>query len=329
MSEEGDMTMTPETACIAIDVGGTNLRFALVDGYGAILEKERYPTEIHLGRENFLDRLFNGISELRKRGSAIGRETRAVGMGIPGLIAGSGLVLSSVNLDPIVGLNVQEMVAQTTGLPAVAVNDANAAAYGEIRYGAGKSFGSFILLTLGTGVGSGLILDGKLWTGADGVAAEFGHATVEPDGILCSCGNRGCLEQYASASALVRAALHALERGEQWALAGRPPASITAEMVASAAHQGDSYARSLFETAGRYLGIAGATIVNLLNLEAIILAGGVAASFDLLAEPMRKEIRNRAFEVPATRVRIVRGELGDDAGILGAAALAGETRNTI
>lgn len=324
-----DMTISPETACIGIDIGGTNLRFALVDGCGAIIERERYPTEIHLGKDNFLDRLFNGISELRKRGASLGRDIRAVGMGIPGLIAGSGLVLSSVNLEPIVGLNVREIVALVTGLPVVAVNDANAAAYGEKRYGAGKSFNSLILLTLGTGVGSGLILNGNLWTGADGVAAEYGHATVEPDGILCSCGNRGCLEQYASASALVRGALHAMEQGEHWALAGRTPASITAEMIASAGRQGDSFALSLFETAGRYLGIAGATIVNLLNVEAIILAGGVAASFDLLAEPMRREIRNRAFEVPAARVRIVRGELGDDAGILGAAALAGETRNFI
>lgn len=318
------MGAAPETACIGIDVGGTNLRFALVDGRGAIIERERYPTEIHLGKDTFLDRLFNGISELRKRGSAIGREIRAVGIGIPGLIAGSGLVLSSVNLDPIVGLNVREIVAQCTGLPVVAVNDANAAAYGEKRFGAGRAYRSLILLTLGTGVGSGLILDGKLWTGADGVAAEFGHATVEPDGIPCSCGNRGCLEQYASASALVRAALHALVQGERWALADRSPATFTAEVIASAARQGDSYALSLFETAGRYLGIAGATIVNLLNLEAIILAGGVAASFDLLADPMSKEMRNRAFEVPATRVRIVRGTLGDDAGILGAAALAGK-----
>ncbi|MCM2359936.1 MAG: ROK family protein, partial [Geobacteraceae bacterium] len=169
-----------------------------------------------------------------------------------------------------------------------------------------------------------LILNGALWTGIDGVAAEYGHATVEPDGLPCPCGNRGCLEQYASASALVAAAARALEEGKGGALAALPLAAITAEQIAAAARQGDPLALALFERAGRYLGIAGATIVNLLNLEAIVLAGGMAASFNLLDGPMRREIADRAFAVPARRVTIVQGELGDDAGIVGAAALARE-----
>jgi glucokinase len=316
------MATSPEMACIGVDIGGTNLRFALIDKNGAIIERARCLTEIQLGKDNFLERLLCGISGLRKSGGNRGIAVHAVGMGIPGLIAGSGLVLSSVNLDPLVGLNLTEIVAQATGLPVIASNDANASAYGEKRYGAGRPFDSLLLFTLGTGVGSGLILNGNLWTGADGVASEFGHATVEPDGILCSCGNRGCLEQYASANALVKAAVQALDGGGSGSLSGLQRGSITADGIASAARQGDPLARSLFDSAGRYLGIAGATIVNLLNLEAIVLAGGVAESFDLLAESMRREIRSRAFAVPAARVRIVKGELGDDAGILGAAALA-------
>ena len=318
------MSKAMEIACIGVDIGGTNLRFALVDNHGVITARDRCHTGIHLGKESFLERLIAGISELRTRGENLGRDVRAVGMGIPGLIAGSGLILSSVNLHPIVGLNLQEIVARATGLPVVAVNDANASAYGEKKYGAGRPFDSLLLLTLGTGVGSGLILDGTLWTGTDGLAAEYGHATVEPDGIACSCGNRGCLEQYASATALVMAAVQALDAGAGGALEDTERDAITAEMIASAARRGDPLACSLFTRAGRYLGIAGANIVNLLNLEAIILAGGVAASFDLLAEPMRREIVNRAFDLPARRVRIVDGELGDDAGILGAAALAQE-----
>ena len=319
------MAAPSDRVCIGVDIGGTNLRCALVDTEGAVIASERSPTDIRMGQESFLKRLLRGISAVRNRGEAIGKEVRAIGMGIPGLIAGSGLVLSSVNLLPIVGLNLQEIVAQATALPVIAANDANAAAYGEKRFGAGSSFSSLLLFTLGTGVGSGLILDGKLWTGSDGVAAEYGHATVEPDGLICACGNRGCLEQYASASAMVAAALKALEEGAGGELAALQRASISAEKIASAARRGDPLACSLFARAGRYLGIAGAAIVNLLNLDAILLSGGVAASFDLLAGPMRKEIVARAFDVPAARVSILKGELGDDAGILGAAALAMET----
>jgi glucokinase len=318
------MAARPEKVWIGVDIGGTNLRFALIDENGSLLLRDRQRTEIGLGRESFLGRLVAGIDGMRQGAATLGAEVQAVGLGIPGLIAGSGLVLSSVNLRPIEGVNLRQTVSLAVGLPVTAANDANAAAYGEKRFGAGRVFDSLLLLTLGTGVGSGLVLNGRLWTGIDGVAAEYGHATVEPDGISCHCGNRGCLEQYASASALVAAALKAVDEGEGGALARLSRDAITAELLAGAARQGDPCAVSLFERAGRYLGIAGATIANLLNLEAIVLGGGVAASFDLLAEPMRREIAERAFAVPAGTIRIVKGELGDDAGILGAAALAGE-----
>ena len=178
-------------------------------------------------------------------------------------------------------------------------------------------------MTLGTGVGSGLILNGVLWSGIDGIASEYGHATVEPDGLPCPCGNRGCLEQYASANALAKAAIKALAKEPTGLLAADYPDRISAEQISVAARQGDPLAVALYENAGRYLGIAAATIVNLLNLEAIVLGGGVAESFELLSGPMLREIQSRAFPVPAHRVKILKGELGDDAGIFGAASLAG------
>jgi glucokinase len=313
------------TYYIGVDIGGTNLRLALVDSRGGVASRVKLQTDIHLGRDGFLDRLLSGISMLRVRGEQSGGRVRAAGIGVPGLIDASGLVHSSVNLQSIEGLNLKEMVARSSGLPIVTVNDANAAAFGEKMYGAGRSYGSLMLLTLGTGVGSGLVLDGRLWTGADGIAAECGHLTVEPDGILCCCGNRGCLEQYASARAVVAAAVNALADGAGGALAALDADSLTAEAIAIAARSGDPLALSLYHEAGRYLGITGAALVNLLNIEAIILAGGMAGSFDLLAGPMREEIGKRAFALPAGRVRIVAGELGDDAGILGAAALARES----
>jgi glucokinase len=318
------MTKLPSQAYIGVDVGGTNLRLALVDSDGAILLRDRMETAIDLGRDSFLARLVDGIAAIRRGAADLGIPVQGVGLGVPGLIDASGLVLLSPNLRPLDGLNIADSVCRATGLPAIAANDANAAAFGEQQYGAGQSFGSLLLLTLGTGVGSGLVLNGQLWRGIDGVAAEYGHATMEPDGLPCPCGNRGCLEQYVSAGALVRGAIEALKQGDGGLLADTPPEELTAAVIAAAARRGDELAVTLFETAGRYLGIAAATIVNLLNLEAIVLAGGVAASFELLVGPMQREIASRAFSVPAGRVRVIRGELGDDAGILGAAALVRE-----
>ena len=317
------MSATSGNACIGVDVGGTNLRFALVADDGSVLRRERRQTKIELGRASFFTRLLDGIAMMRSGAQKLGIGVRAVGIGVPGLIDNSGMVLSSVNLQAIEGANITEAVQSVSGLPVITVNDANAAAYGENTHGAGRAFQSLLLLTLGTGVGSGLILNGSLWTGIDGVAAEYGHATVESQGLLCACGNRGCLEQYASATALVKAAERALKSEPGGALSGHY-GGLTAERIAAAALEGDRLALFLYETAGRYLGIAAATIANLLNLEAIILGGGVAGSFELLAEPMQLEMMSRAFPVPGRRLAIVKGELGDDAGILGAAALAGK-----
>lgn len=308
-----------ETVCLGVDVGGTNLRSALVSADGQVLERYRLPTDIALGREAFLERLLAVLGELKSDGERSGRRVAAVGLGVPGLIANDGYIHSSVNLLPLEGINLAREVSQGVGLPVVACNDANASAIGELRFGAGRPFRSLLALTLGTGVGSGLILDGRLWTGIDGVAGEFGHVTVEPEGFLCACGNRGCLEQYASASAIAARAARQADADEL-----RRDGPPTAGGVALKARAGDAAALEIYRGAGRYLGIAVAGAVNLLNLEAVILGGGVAESFDLLVESMRAEIRSRAFALPGQRVTVLKGELGDDAGLLGSAALAFE-----
>ncbi|WP_243373554.1 ROK family protein [Geotalea sp. SG265] len=311
-----------ENVCIAIDIGGTNLRLCLVDGAGRVLFRERQPTDIDRGRDDFLGRLCSGIARLKRKGAAEGGRVVGIGVGVPGLISNEGLVYSSVNLRPLEGLNLRQQISETMELPSFIVNDANAWAWGEKCFGAGKGMASFLMLTLGTGVGSGLVLNDRLWTGIDGVAGEFGHATVEPAGRPCRCGNHGCLEQYASANAIVSATLEALHKGGDSCLSATSPMEITSAMIADAAAKGDALARSMFDEAGRYLGIAAAAAANMLNLEGIILGGGVAASFGLLVEAMRREVVARAFPIPARRLRIIRSELGDDAGILGAAAMA-------
>ena len=303
-----------ESVCIGVDVGGTNLRGALVDPDGVVLGRESLATDIASGRDPFLERLFGLLARLRGGAEAQGKRVQAAGLGVPGLLSNDGVLRSSVNLVALEGLDLAGTVSAGIGLPAVALNDANASAVGEQCFGAGRPFASSLMLTLGTGVGAGLILNGALWTGIDGVAGEFGHITVEPNGRRCGCGNRGCLEQYASATAIAALA-SAVGVGVG---CGR----LDAALVAALAREGDPGACAIFEQAGAYLGIAAAGVVNLLNLEAIILGGGVAESFDLLAPVLRGEIAARAFAVPGGRVRVLKGELGDDAGVLGAAATA-------
>ncbi|MFZ3207604.1 MAG: ROK family protein [Geobacteraceae bacterium] len=316
------MTKTGRNVGIGIDIGGTNLRFALVSSDGVILRRERQLTDIRIGKDEFIQRLADGIADLRGWATGNGIVVHAVGAGAPGLIDGDGNILSSVNLPPIEGLNLRDALFKACGLPVVVVNDANAGAWGEKLYGAGRPYANLLMLTLGTGLGSGLILEGRLWTGIDGVAGEFGHITAEPDGIPCRCGNRGCLEQYASATAIVSSAVRSLQNPSGGLLGDIPPSELTSEAIANAALAGDELALSLYREAGRYLGIAGASAANLLNLDAMIIGGGMAESFDLLGEIIRTEISSRAFPVNAARIKVLKGKLGDDAGLMGSAALA-------
>lgn len=310
--------------CLAMDVGGTNIRMGLVEEDGAVILRNRFSCPAEAGLPRFMETLAIEFAAIRSKAVAGGSKIVAVGAGIPGLINRDGVVTSSVNLQFLHGHNFKNGLEEITGLRAAVLNDANAAALAEKRYGAGRPFVSLLHFTLGTGVGSGLILENRLWTGSDGVAAEFGHTTVEPDGYPCPCGNHGCLEQYASARAIVRHAEEALSSGGQSSLAAIPHKSLDAAAVARAALEGDSLALYSFSKAGRYLGIAAASAINLLNLDAIILGGGVAASFELMAGSVEREIAERAFPVPAARVKVLKGELGDDAGMMGAAAAAWE-----
>jgi glucokinase len=305
--------------CIGVDVGGTNLRCALVSAEGVVARRESQPTDVSSGCAPFVSRLLLVLNRLKSEAEADGMRVAAVGLGVPGLLSNEGVLRSSVNLLPLQGLNLAQVVSAGIGLPVISLNDANASAVGEQRFGAGRPYRSSLMLTIGTGVGAGLILDGRLWTGVDGVAGEFGHITVEPNGRPCGCGNRGCLEQYASATAIAACAAGLWGGG----------VSPSAAAVAEHALNGEAAAAVIFEEAGSYLGIAAAGVINLLNLEAIILGGGVSRSFELLAVPMRRELLARSFTIPGERVRIVLGELGDDAGVLGAAATAFDAVGTI
>jgi glucokinase len=311
------------TAVIGIDIGGTNLRSALVLSSGAILEQRRAASGIEEGRDSFCSRLLASIVDLRGKAAGRGITVHAVGAGVPGLIGRTGIIRSSVNMRPLEGLNLGAFLEERTGLPAACGNDANTIALGEQRFGAGRGLASFLMITIGTGLGSGLILDGRLWTGAGGFAAEFGHVTVHPEGPPCPCGNRGCLEQYCSAGAVVRSARELIP-GDQLAAVAT---DLSAEAVAALARQGVPGARAAFEQMGQWLGVALGSLANTLNLPAVIVGGGVAASFDLLLPAIRAEMSRRCFPHIYEGLAILKTELGDDAGLLGGAALAEERLN--
>lgn len=297
---------------IGMDLGGTNLRVAALNAAGEVLLIHREETAAREGPEPVIGRIIDAIRRIGGNIAAGGEIVRGVVLGAPGIISSrAGTVVSSPNLPGWRDVPLRERVAAAVGLPVILENDANAAAYGEYWRGAGRECGSMILLTLGTGVGGGIVLGGELWRGAEGMAGEIGHVTVKPGGRTCRCGNSGCLEIYASATGIV-------DRYRE--LAGVEE-SVSAESVNHWAHEGDVNARQAYREAGRALGVAFAALVNLLNPERIVIGGGVLPAWDMFMPAAEQELRRRAFAAPAARVSLVPAALGDLAGLTGAAGL--------
>jgi glucokinase len=299
-------------AVIGVDLGGTNLRTALLTPEGAVLDRHREATEASEGHKRVIERLVRSITRQRESAEGHGLEVIAVGVGAPGVIqAAQGIVVKSPNFPDWNNLPLRQHLEQAVGLPVHIENDANAAALGEQWRGAGQGINSMILMTLGTGVGGGIILDGRIWEGADGMAGEIGHMTILPDGRPCGCGNHGCLEMYASARGIV---MSYQER--------RSGATVTADQVYHEARNGDGAAVEVMAEMGRYLGIGMASLINIFNPEMIVVGGGVKDAWPLFIDAARQEVLKRAFTYPAERTRIVPSALGDDAGMMGAAAAA-------
>ncbi len=309
------------TSFIAIDLGGTNVRLGLV-AEGAIVETTRFPTQAQAGPADLLDRLAKGALGIRELARRRGLEAAGLGVASPGVLdRTAGVVRLSPNLPGWRDIPLAGELARLTGLPVALENDANLYALGESRFGAGRGHGDLACLTLGTGVGGGLILGGRLVVGPLGCGGELGHMVVEPRGRLCGCGAQGCLEAYASATGLEGALAEELSRGRATSLKpGDDPRA-----VALAAEAGDELARELFVRAGLALGRAAANLVILAGLNLIILGGGLAASWPLMEPAARRELSARLRIVDADRVRLVPGSLGDQAALLGAAAWAAES----
>jgi glucokinase len=323
MNTSDDMTCLQGRFLIGVDLGGTNCRMALVDHQGRICRRERFSSRRFYHVDGLMDKIEIVCREFEDAARDTGGEIAALGAGVPGLVDYQGRIMVAPNLSWLNGVDFSARLAELGQWSVRVINDANAIAWGEHAWGAVRDNSSFLAVTLGTGVGGGLVLGGRLWVGSDGAAGEFGHVVVEPDGRPCGCGSRGCLEQYASATGILRSVREELARGRRSSLESLDFSDLTALAVGSAAREGDALALDVLNDAGRRLGQGLAMIANVLNPEAVVICGGVSLSLDLMRPSLDGEMSRRAFEVCARRLRIVAGELGDDAGILGAAHIAG------
>ncbi len=305
---------------IGIDLGGTNLRCAVIDRQRNVLARHEESTLSNNGPDEVIARAADRVHDLLAEVGLEPAQIIAVGVGAPGpLDSKKGVVLEAPNLGWR-NVPLAENLRQKVLIEVVLENDANCAGWGEYWAGAGRGCNSMVLMTLGTGVGGALILNGQLYRGRDGTAGEIGHVVIVDGGRSASTGNRGVLEAYASASATVKRFREAMATGWESCLDGEE--KVTCEMIFNAAHEGDALACHIVTETGRYLGVMAANLANLLNPERCVFSGGMIKAGDILFNSIREECNRRAFPVPSARMEIVPAELGENAGIIGAAGLA-------
>jgi glucokinase len=294
---------------IGIDLGGTNLRASAIDREGKMLGKVAGSTHLSAGREAVVADMVAGVRKLRDELGASG--LTGVGVGVPGfIILEKGIITESPNLPGFENFPIRDEIERQLGAPVVLENDANAAALGEKWMGAGRDYNDLVLLTLGTGIGGGIISGGRILHGFVGMAGELGHTTVNPTGNPCGCGNQGCLEKHASATAVVAMA-------RMMGLGG----DLTAEAVYNLAAAGDERAKAVFAAMGQALGTALATLVSIFNFPLYLLSGGVLPAWDFFAPTMLAECSRRSYVFRNTSTKIEKATLGNEAGLYGAAHL--------
>ncbi|OGN98428.1 MAG: hypothetical protein A2Y58_02435 [Chloroflexi bacterium RBG_13_51_52] len=316
---------------VAVDIGGTKIMVALFSEDGKILAKKTIPTLANEGADAIVERLYSTIKEVLESKSISLREIDAICIACAGSIdTKKGVVETpSPHLPGWAGLPLADIIRDKTGVVTYIINDASAAALGEQRYGVGKDVRNLVLLTLGTGIGGGIIIDGQLYLGARGAAGELGHMTVEAHGPGCGCGNIGCLEILASGTAIEDDAISRLRRGEKSILVTMSEGDfdrITTQMVGKAAQSLDKLSQDVIARAAYYLGVGMVNIVNVFDPEMVVIGGGISGLGEMIIAPGRKMVATQAFSITARTVRIVIGQLGNEAGVYGAAAFAFDMR---
>jgi glucokinase len=294
---------------IGVDLGGTNLRAAAIDQQGKMLDKIAGSTELQAGRDAVINDMVQSIETLRKR---LGEHNlRGVGIGLPGFILiDKGIILGSNNMPEFENYPVRDEIEKRLGAKVILENDANAAALGEKWMGAGREVDDLVLLTLGTGIGGGIIVGGRVLHGQLGMAGELGHLTVVPNGNPCGCGNRGCVEKHASATAIAAMA-RLIGLGHD----------LTSEDVYKLAVDGNDRAQTIFRSMGEALGVALANLINIFNFPLYLLSGGPLPAWDFFAPAMLEEVARRSFTYRHAPTRIEKATLGNEAGLYGAAYL--------
>lgn len=311
---------------IGIDVGGTNVKIALVDDNGKIIYSNSVPTYAKMGYEYTVNNIKQAIRDLMKETNTTTSDIEGIGFDFPGQVdCKTGVVKLAPNIPGWVNVPIAQMIEDEFHIPTRIDNDVRCAALGELKFGAGKGCENFICITVGTGIGSGIVINSKVVRGATNAAGELGHIKLQMNGgPICGCGDTGCLEAFASGPAIVAMAQEYIKGGKSTKfreMAAAEGGEITPYMVAKAAEEGDPVAKRIFEIVGEYIGIGLTSVINLLNPEKVIIGGGVAESGELLLAPIRKTIKERAMVVAGNAVEIVPAQLGNSAGVIGASML--------
>jgi len=308
---------------LAVDLGGTKIAAAVVSPQGKVISQTYCLSLAHEGPKAVINRLFSGAHQALQQSKLQTSELKGLAIAAAGALdTKRGLVTASPHLPGWCDVPLRDIVAEKLGVETYLINDASAAALGEYHLGAGKGVDNLIYLTVSTGIGGGIIVNGELYQGVDGSAGEIGHMTIDVNGEKCSCGNIGCWETLASGTAVAKETVRRLSQGERSSLLTLTEGkmeNITAQTVAQAARQGDTLACDVIAKAAYYLGIGLVNLVNIFNPERIVIGGGMAQMGSLLFAPAQKVVKERAFFLPARTVRIIRAKLGGNSAIIGAA----------
>jgi len=315
-----------DTLILGIDLGGTKILTAVVNAQGKMLSRDHSITPAKEGQEAVVKSILESTSRALGQAHIAAADLVAIGLGAPGLSnPETGILFTSPNLPGWKDVHLRDIIEKELGKKAFLINDANAAAIGELFFGAARGTRNFIYVTVSTGIGGGIIVDGKIYTGSIGMAGELGHMVIDDEGPQCNCGNRGCWETLASGTALAREVRNRIKEGAVTSILNYVDGDIdkvNAEAIHKAAQAGDRVASELITRIAYYLGVGLANLINIFNPEAIVIGGGLSNIGDMLLKPAFEEAGRRAFKQAYQAVRFARAELGGNSGVLGAAAFA-------
>ena len=311
---------------LGIDLGGTKILTAVTNSQGKMLSRDHSITPAKKGHEAVIQSILESAHRALEQADVAISGLTAIGVGAPGLSnPETGILFTSPNLPGWRDVPLRDIMQERLGKKTFLINDANAAALGEFYFGAARGARNFIYITISTGIGGGIVIDGEIYTGAIGAAGEVGHMTIDDNGPICNCGNRGCWETLASGTALAREARHRIKEGVRTSIleyAEGDLEKVTAQVIHIAAERGDSLAKELIARTGYYVGVGLANLINIFNPELIVIGGGLSNIGDMLLEPALKVAGERAYKEAFQAVRFASAELGRNSGVLGAAAFA-------